>query len=77
VEQEVETALRKERRPGGGAVLFPIRLDDTVLVVDDGWPALIKDTRHVGDFTRWKEHDYYREAFGRLMRDLRAERKKA
>jgi len=28
--------------------------------------------RYVGDFTRWKEHDSYREAFDRLLRDLRA-----
>jgi hypothetical protein len=36
-------------------------------------PSLIKDTRHAGDFTDWKEHDSYRQAFDRLLRDLRAE----
>jgi hypothetical protein len=72
VEQEVETALRKERQPGGGGVLFPVRLDDSVLEVSEGWPALVKDTRHVGDFTRWKEHDSYATAFERLLRDLKA-----
>ena len=72
VEQEVETALRKERRPGGGTVLFPVRLDDSIFEIGEGWPALVKDTRHVGDFTRWKEHDSYQKAFGRLLRDLRA-----
>jgi hypothetical protein len=72
VEQEVETALRKERQ-SGGTVLFPVRLDDTVFEAGEGWPALVKDTRHVGDFTRWKEHDSYREAFDRLLRDLKAE----
>ena len=25
------------------------------------------------DFTRWKEHDSYRKAFDRLLRDLKAE----
>jgi len=72
VEQEVETALRKERQPDTGTVLFPVRLDDSVLNISAGWPALIKDTRHIGDFTRWKEHDSYTEAFQRLMRDLKA-----
>ena len=72
VEQEVETALRKERQPGSGTVLFPVRLDDSVFEVGEGWPALIKDTRHVGDFTRWKEHDSYQRAFERLLRDLKA-----
>lgn len=72
VEQEVETALRKERQPGAGTVLFPVRLDDTVFEIGEGWPALVKDTRHVGDFTRWKDHDSYRRAFARLLRDLKA-----
>lgn len=72
VEQEVGTALRKERQPGAGTVLFPVRLDDTVFEIGEGWPALVKDTRHVGDFTRWKDHDSYRRAFARLLRDLKA-----
>jgi hypothetical protein len=72
VEQEVETALRKERQ-AGGTVLFPVRLDDSVFAISEGWPALLKDTRHVGDFTEWKGHDSYQKAFDRLLRDLRAE----
>jgi uncharacterized protein YjbI with pentapeptide repeats len=73
VEQEVETAFRKERQDGEGTALFPVRLDDSVFDVGEGWPALIKDTRHVGDFTDWKDHDSYRKAFDRLLRDLKAE----
>jgi hypothetical protein len=30
-------------------------------------------TRHIGDFTRWKEHDAYQKALERLLRDLRVE----
>jgi hypothetical protein len=75
VEQEVETALRKERQHGG-TVLFPIRLDNSVLMIGEGWSALVKDTRHVGDFTNWKSHDDYQKAFDRLLCDLRAEEKK-
>jgi hypothetical protein len=30
-----------------------------------------KRTRHIGDFTRWKEHDAYTKALDRLLRDLR------
>lgn len=37
-----------------------------------GGPALLRNTRNVGDFTRWKDHDSYREAFDRLLRDLMA-----
>lgn len=70
VEQEVETALereRKENRP----VLFPVRIDDTVMEVTDGWPSLIRNTRHIGDFRNWKDHDPYKKAFDRLLRDLK------
>jgi len=28
--------------------------------------------RHIGNFREWKSHDKYRDAFGRLMRDLKA-----
>jgi hypothetical protein len=31
-------------------------------------------TRHIGDFTRWKEHDAYTKALDRLLRDLWVER---
>jgi hypothetical protein len=72
VEQEVETALAREREQEGKTVLFPIRIDDSVMEIKSGWPALLKNTRNVGDFTNWKDHDSYREAFDRLLRDLRA-----
>ena len=73
VEQEVEAALAREREPEGKTVLFPIRIDDAVMGNHAGWPALLRNTRNVGDFTRWKEHDSYRQAFDRLLRDLKAE----
>jgi uncharacterized protein YjbI with pentapeptide repeats len=73
VEQEVETALSREREQDGKTVLFPVRIDDAVMEIKSGWPALLKNTRNVGDFTRWKDHDSYRKAFDRLLRDLKAE----
>jgi hypothetical protein len=75
VEQEVETALAGEREQEGKTVLFPIRVDDAIMEMKSGWPALLKNTRNVGDFTRWKDHDSYRKAFDRLLRDLKAEAK--
>lgn len=71
VEQEVETALAKERE-GQPHVLFPLRLDEAVMQLAGGWPALIRNTRHIGDFTKWKQHDDYQQAFERLLRDLQA-----
>ena len=49
VEQEVETALAKERKEAR-TVLFPIRLDDGVMKIRSGWAAYIRNTRHIGDF---------------------------
>jgi len=75
VEQEVETALARERQQGT-SVLFPVRIDNTVMTLETGWPALIRDTRHIGDFRRWKTHDVYQKAFDRLLRDLKAAERK-
>jgi hypothetical protein len=72
VEPEVETALERERKEKR-IVLFPIRLDDTVMKVESGWPAFIRNTRNIGDFRKWKNHDSYQKAFERLLRDLKAE----
>jgi hypothetical protein len=71
VEQEVETAIRQEGQRGT-TVLFPVRIDNTVMTLETGWPALIRDTRHIGDFRRWKTHGVYQKAFDRLLRDLKA-----
>ena len=40
VEPEIETALARERQQGT-TVLFPVRIDDTVMTLETGWPALI------------------------------------
>jgi hypothetical protein len=72
VEQEVETALAKELE-GQPLMLFPSRLDETVIQRAGGWPALIRYARHIGDFTRRKQHDDYLQALERLLRDLKAE----
>jgi hypothetical protein len=72
VEYEVETALARERREKR-LVLFPIRLDDAVFDTDAAWASYLKDSRHIGDFRTWKDHDKYQVAFDRLMQDLKAE----
>jgi hypothetical protein len=72
VETEVETAFEKERKSPGKTVLFPIRLDDAVMDTDQAWAAEIRRTRHIGDFSNWKDHDQYKKEFDRLLRDLKA-----
>jgi len=68
--QEDETALEEERMRGN-TVLFPIRLDDAAFSVDKGRPNLLKNSRNIGDFTDWKNHDRYQQAFDHLLRDLK------
>ncbi len=70
VEQEVETAMEKER-VRGELVLFPIRLGETIMAERIGWAAHIKRTRHIGDFSRWRDPSAYQQAFKRLLRDLK------
>ena len=72
VEQEVATALARERKEQR-TVLFPIRLDNAIMEIESDWPFLIRNTRHIGDFSRWKNYDVYQKAFNRLLRDLKAE----
>jgi len=72
VEREVEAAFEKEHRQNR-LVLFPVRLDEAVMQAPQAWAADIRRMRHIGDFTRWKDHDAYQKAFTRLLRDLKAE----
>lgn len=69
VQFEVNLALTKEKGKEPW-VLFPIRLDNTVMETDARWAQLIRESRHIGDFTHWKDHDSYQQALERLLRDL-------
>ena len=71
VEHEVEHALdiEKEKKKN---VLCPVKVDEAVMESKTGWAGNVRRQRHIGDFTRWKDHDAYSKAFGRLLRDLKA-----
>ena len=71
VREEVESALEREDREHT-RVLFPVRLDDAVMTTPQSWAASVRRQRHMGDFSGWKDHDHYKQAFDRLLRDLRA-----
>lgn len=71
VEKEVLTAFEKELRQEGKLVLFPIRLDAAVMNAQQEWAGDIRRTRHIGDFSQWRDGDSYKKAFERLLRDLR------
>jgi uncharacterized protein YjbI with pentapeptide repeats len=72
VAYEVERALNKEPE-GVPNVLYPVRLDDAVMQCKAGWADDVRRTRHIGDFTHWKNHGDYQKAFNRLLRALKAE----
>ena len=74
VEDEVNAALDKEKEDNK-TILFPIRIDDTVMDAKTGWAAAIKRKRHIGDFTNWKDHDSFQKGFERLLRDLKQSQK--
>jgi hypothetical protein len=71
VEREVMAALEKEHHHNK-LVLFPVTLDEQVMQTTLPWAADIRRSRHIGDFTAWKNHDTYQTAFTRLLRDLQA-----
>jgi uncharacterized protein YjbI with pentapeptide repeats len=75
VEREVYAALEREVKEKR-TVLFPIRLDNAVMSSEMAWAGIIRNSRHIGDFRGWKEHDKYQEAFNRLLRDLKASEEK-
>ncbi|MCP5111367.1 MAG: hypothetical protein GY953_11090 [bacterium] len=65
-------------------MLFPIRLVDYERIREREWMDgklgidLVEEVckYFIPDFTRWKDHDAYSEAFERLLQDLRAEARK-
>ena len=70
VEGEVTRALDEERERKQ-PILFPVRIDDTVMQTSEAWARLLRGQRNIGDFTRWKEHDSYRKSFERVLKDLK------
>ena len=58
---EVNAAMEREDREKR-TILFPICIDDTVMHAPQPWAADIRRTRQIGDFSKWKNHDWYQEA---------------
>jgi uncharacterized protein YjbI with pentapeptide repeats len=69
VEDEVNKAFAEER-DRKQPVLFPVRIDDTVMETPEPWARKLRDQRNIGDFRKWKDHDAYQKALERLIRDL-------
>ncbi len=37
------------------------------------WASHTRQTRNIGDLRQWKNHDEYKKAFDRLLKDLQAD----
>jgi len=77
VEDEVEAGLERERKNPGSLILLPIRLDAAIMETKQAWAASLRRTRHIGDFSNWKNHGAYQKSFERLLRDLKSQTKAA
>jgi len=49
-----------------------MRIDKAVFESPFDRATEIHHERNIGDFTRWKQHDEYQQAFARLFLDLQA-----
>jgi uncharacterized protein YjbI with pentapeptide repeats len=70
VEDEVNTAYAEERERKT-TVLFPIRIDDSVMTTKEPWARKLRDQRNIGDFLRWNEPGEYNKSVDRVLRDLK------
>lgn len=78
VEDEVRAAQEKEERfkkeqQLKKTVLFPITIDPAIEKAEEQWAARMRRERHIGNFTNWKDHNSYQQAFQRLLDDLKDE----
>lgn len=70
VEFETENARSKADRTGQD-VLFPIRIDNSIINSRRHWVTSIRDIVNIGDFTEWENPQSYRLALKRILYDLR------
>jgi hypothetical protein len=73
IETEVKMLLEKERHQRR-QMLFPVRIDESVMQTNQAWIVKLHG-RHIGDFRRWTDPVVSQQAFERLLRDLKAERR--
>jgi uncharacterized protein YjbI with pentapeptide repeats len=71
VEDEVNKAFAEER-DRKETVLFPIRVDNTVMTTPEPWARKLRDQRKIGDFLQWEKPLEYQKSLKRLLRHLKA-----
>jgi hypothetical protein len=66
VEYEVEKAYAEEGSRKE-TILFPIRIDNTVISTEKAWAVTLREQRHIGDFRQWKKPAEYQKSLDRLL----------
>jgi hypothetical protein len=66
-EFRLATELESQRNR---AVLFPIRIDNSIFTTSQAWTADLLRNHQIGDFTRWDDEARYRQSLRRLVQDL-------
>jgi hypothetical protein len=61
-----------EERSRKNVVLFPIRIDNTVISTVEPGAVKLRDQRNIGDFRQWRKPADYQKSLERLLRDLKA-----
>ncbi len=69
VKHEVQIVLAREIAQDC-AVLFPLRLDETIMRTSKDWAVRLRESRHIGDFTGWQDESAYQLALATLLRHL-------
>jgi TIR domain len=72
VEYEVNRVIDREISQKR-TILFPLRIDETVLHTNDHWATDIRSRRHIGNFTNWEDHTTYQRSFDQLLKQLKAD----
>ena len=70
VQFEVRIAL-EEAREQGCPVLFPLRVDGSVLQTEQEWATRLRESCHIDDFTNWRDDAAYQHAFTTLLHHLK------
>ena len=68
VEDEVTRAFEEERRRGA-TIVFPVRLDDSIMHSSEPWAEKLR-SRNICDFRRWKTRKFYERSFEQIRSNL-------
>ena len=72
VTYEVRRALTREVNQNR-ALLFPVRIDESIFHSSSPWARELREERHIGDFTQWeRSYVVYQERFTMLLKQLKA-----